>query len=306
MKANELIIIAGPTAIGKTRLAVQLAKDIHGEVISADSRQVYRGMDIGTGKDLAEYKIDEEVIPHHLIDIHEAGYKYNIREFYDDFVLAYCQIREHRKRALLCGGSGLYIETALQENPYALIPENDILRQQLTKLDDQSLSLRLSEIHEEISSFADFSTRQKQIRAIEMDEFLKTQPMPVRETIKVEPIIFVLEMGREKLRANISIRLDQRLKSGLIEEVESLLSSGIRIEDLAYYGLEYKWVTEYLAHKMSYDELVEGLNIAIRQFAKRQMTWFRRMEKQGYQINWIRADQPLERQLFLVHQVLTD
>ena len=304
MKANELIVIAGPTAIGKTRLAVQLAKDIHGEIISADSRQVYRGMDIGTGKDLAEYKIDEEVIPYHLIDIHEAGYKYNIREFYDDFVVAYHEIREHRKRAILCGGSGLYIETALQENPYALIPENDILRQQLTKFDDHALALRLSEIQEEINSFADFSTRQKQIRAIEMDEFLKNYPLPVRETVKVEPIIFVLEMGREKLRANISIRLEKRLKSGLIEEVESLLSSGIRINDLAYYGLEYKWVTEYLEHKMSYDELVEGLNIAIRQFAKRQMTWFRRMEKQGYQINWIRADQPLERQLFLVHQVL--
>ena len=304
MNTGRLIIIGGPTAIGKTRLAVALAASIHGEIISADSRQIYRGMDIGTGKDIADYSVAGQKIPYHLIDIKDAGYKYNIKEYYADFVKTYKQITERGRQAILCGGSGLYIETALRGNAYAAIPENPKLRSQVDQLNSEELEQRLSEIDDKIGDFADFSTRKKQIRAIEMDEFLKSHPLPKRESLDLEPIIFILEMGREKVKKNIRTRLESRLESGMVEEVQSLIDSGVSVEDLKYYGLEYKWITDYLEHTITYDEMVEGLNIAIRQFAKRQMTWFRRMEKQGYTLHWIRADQSLDRQLHQVQEML--
>ena len=300
MNSNELIVITGPTAVGKTRLAALLASRIDAEIISVDSRQVYRRMDIGTGKDLADYSVEGKPVPYHLIDIREPGYHYNIKEFYEDFVAAYKSIRAKGRRVIACGGSGLYLETALAGNPYALIPEDHDLRDKLFALTEDELAARAGEVDKELLEFVDFSTRKRTIRAIEMDEYLKEHELPTREVIHFDPKIFVLEMGREKIKARIKDRLYNRVDEGMINEVKSLMEEGLTPEDLKYYGLEYKWVTEYLEGQVDKSQMLEKLNISIRQFAKRQMTWFRRMEKQGYPLNWIRADQPIERQLELI------
>ena len=297
MTNDQLIIITGPTAVGKTKLAVQLADRLGGEIISADSRQVYRKMDIGTGKDLEEYTVAGKTIPYHLIDIRDPGYRYSIKEFYPDFLTAYKSVISKNRVPILCGGSGLYLETALRGNPYAMVPENQALREVLMLESDQSLYQRLEMTGPDIRAFADFSARKKIIRALEIAEFLKTTTLPERETITLKPIIFVLEMDRELVKTRIKERLMARLEGGLIEEVQNLISSGVDLKALADYGLEYKWVTEFILGNMSYSEMVDRLNISIRQFAKRQMTWFRRMEKQGYELNWINAEQNIEAQL---------
>ena len=297
MTRNQLVVITGPTAVGKTRLAVHLAHRFGGEIISADSRQVYRKMDIGTGKDLAEYVVSGQTIPHHLIDIRDPGYRYNIKEFYADFLAAYKKIISKNRVPILCGGSGLYLETALKGNPYAMVPENRVLREELNLESDQSLYQRLELIDPDIRLFADYSARKKIVRALEIADFLKTNKLPERESITLNPIIFVLAMDRELVKSRIKERLKARLDAGLIDEVQNLLASGVEASALTYYGLEYKWVTEFILGNMSYNEMFERLNISIRQFAKRQMTWFRRMEKQGYDLNWINAEQDIEDQL---------
>lgn len=290
----DLIAIVGPTASGKTTLAVALAKRIGTEIISADSRQLYRGMDIGTGKDLAEYTLDGVAIPYHLIDICPAGYRYNLFEYVRDFNAAYADMKARGKQPLLCGGTGLYVETVLKGYSLPPVPENKALRE---SLQEKSLD-ELAEIlrgYKTLHNTTDIDTCKRAIRAIEIAEFYSRQepellePRPLRNSL-----IVGVDIDRELRRAKITRRLHERLKEGMVDEVKSLLDSGIEPESLIYYGLEYKFLTEYIIGHTTYDEMVERLEIAIHQFAKRQMTWFRGMERRGHTIRWIDATIPTD------------
>jgi tRNA dimethylallyltransferase len=295
---HNLIVILGPTASGKTKLACHLAAQVDGEVISADSRQVYRGMDIGTGKDIAEYSLGGLEVPYHLIDIREPGYKYNIAEFQVDFYNCFTDICKRNKMPILCGGSGLYLETALAGNSYLGIPKNLELRKDLESCTERDLELKYKEIKEEVKQNLNALTRPRLIRAIEIDDFLDQHPewKPIAQP-DIHPLIIGVDIQRELRREKISKRLSERLNGGLIEEVEELLKNGLTFSDLSYYGLEYKWVGDYLQRKISKKELFQGLEIAIHQFSKRQMTWFRKMEKNGVKINWISAKKNISAQL---------
>lgn len=294
---NKLIVITGPTAVGKTKLAAQLAYKIEGEIISADSRQVYKNMDIGTGKDLAEYNVEGCEIPYHLIDILEAGEKYFINQFFKDYVAALETIQKNRTTPILCGGSGLYIETALEGNALAAIPVNETLRQHLETMTDRDLLRRVEAIAKPLLKQVDIGTMKKIKRAIEIDEYLKHNKLPNLEMPDIEPVIFALELPRQHIKERIFTRMQARLQNGMVQEVETLLDKGILPDDLKYYGLEYRWVTAYVLGEIAYDEMEERLNIGIRQFAKRQMTWFRRMEKKGYHLHWLDAQKPQEEML---------
>lgn len=291
---NRVIVITGPTAVGKTKLATLFAHRSDGEILSADSRQVYKGMDIGTGKDLDDFVVEGRQIPYHLIDIQEAGDKYFISQYYKDYVDALELIRNREKLPILCGGSGLYIETALEGNPWAAIPVNDILRLELEQFSERELLRKVEEIPQHILSQLDIGTIKKIKRGIEIADYLQDNPSPVLELPNVEPIIFALQLDRELVKKRIYERLIYRLDNGMIEEVETLLKSGISSDDLKYYGLEYRWITSYLLNEIDKAHMIDRLNIGIRQFAKRQMTWFRRMEKKGYQLNWLDASLPTE------------
>lgn len=291
---KRLIVITGPTAVGKTKLAALFAHRNNGEILSADSRQVYKGMDIGTGKDLADFVIEGEQIPYHLIDIQEAGDKYFINQYFKDYVAALDDIKKRIMLPILCGGSGLYIETALEGNHWSAIPVNKDLREQLEELSDRDLLRRVELIPQEVLTQIDIGTTKKIKRGIEIAEYLKSNPEPVRELPDVNPIIFALQLDRTLVKKRIYDRLIYRLENGMIEEVETLLKSGIAADDLKYYGLEYRWITSYLLGEVDKTEMTERLNIGIRQFAKRQMTWFRRMEKKGYILNWLDASKPTE------------
>lgn len=302
----NLITILGPTASGKTNLACHLAKLIDGEIISADSRQVYRKMDIGTGKDIEEYTLDGVEIPYHLIDIKDPGYKYNIAEFQVDFIEAFNAISSKGKVPILCGGSGLYLETALQGHSYLGIPSNEALWAELKELSDEALDERYKQILPEVLESLNSETRPRKIRAIEIATFLEAnkdwQPVEIPE---LNPLIIGVDINRELRREKITRRLSERMNNGLIEEAEGLLASGeVTHADLEYYGLEYKWVGKYLLGEIDKRTLFERLNVAIHQFAKRQMTWYRRMEKNGYKIQWVDASQPIERKLNAVLQHL--
>ncbi len=290
----DLIAIVGPTASGKTTLAVALAKRIGTEVISADSRQLYRGMDIGTGKDLAEYTIDGETIPYHLIDICPAGYRYNLFEYVRDFNAVYADIKARGKQPLLCGGTGLYVETVLKGYSLPPVPENKNLRE---SLQEKSLD-ELAEIlrgYKTLHNTTDIDTCKRAIRAIEIAEFYSRQEPELLEPRPLQNSLIVgVNIDRELRRAKITRRLHERLKEGMVDEVKSLLDSGIEPESLIYYGLEYKFLTEYIIGHTTYDEMVERLEIAIHQFAKRQMTWFRGMERRGHTIRWIDATLPTD------------
>ncbi|MCF6359237.1 MAG: tRNA (adenosine(37)-N6)-dimethylallyltransferase MiaA [Cyclobacteriaceae bacterium] len=289
---DKLIVITGPTAVGKTKLAAHLAFALNGEVLSADSRQVYRGMDIGTGKDLDDFTVNGVDIRYHLIDIQEAGDKYFINQYFKDYVQALEDVQARHKQPILCGGSGLYIETALEGNPWAAIPINEVLREKLEKLDERELLRRVELIPSYILKQLDIGTTKKIKRGIEIGEYLSTNNAPVRKMPTIEPIIFGLQLDRELVKKRIHERLLYRLENGMIEEVEALLASGISAADLTYYGLEYRWITAYLLGEMDKPEMINRLNIGIRQFAKRQMTWFRRMEKKGYKLHWLDATKP--------------
>lgn len=289
----RLMVILGPTASGKTRLATQMAHLLDGAILSADSRQVYRGMDIGTGKDLDEYQVAGKPIPHHLIDIRDAGERYNINDYYNDFVEAYWQIVGEGQQPILCGGSGLYIEIALRGNPLAAVPINPELREKLVVLPKPVLQQTLAKYPAKLRKQADTSSHKRLIRAIEIADYLKAHDLPERSHPDFQPILFGTHIEREERRRKITIRLKERFKNGLIEEVEGLLSQGVAPETLAYYGLEYKWILAYLQGKVDYQTLFDRLNVAIHQFAKRQMTWFRKMEKEGWQIHWINTQLPL-------------
>jgi len=277
-----LVTLLGPTASGKTHLAVRLAASMGAEIISGDSRQVYRGMDIGTGKDLNEYVLNGEAIPYHLIDIVEPGYKYNVYEFQRDFLKAYDDITGRGKPVVLCGGTGLYLESVLKEYKLLPVPVNDELR---NSLEGKSLG-ELTEIlaaYKTLHNKTDVDTVKRAVRAIEIEEYYRTHPQEHGEFPSMPNLVFGLKLDRDERRKRITGRLHERLHNGLIEEVRGLLDSGLTDKDLIYYGLEYKYVTLYLTTQMSYDDLFVQLETAIHQFAKRQMTWFRK----DHRIKWL-------------------
>ncbi len=297
-----MITILGPTASGKTPLAAALAEKVGGEIISADSRQVYRRMDIGTGKDLGDYilKIKDEIvkIPYHLIDICEPGTKYNLFQYQQDFYDAYQDICRRGVVPILCGGTGLYIEAVLKGYKLSPVPQNPELRQRLESKSLEELTEMLVELKEKNGSNmhnkTDVDSCQRAIRAIEIETYNLEHPMPRRELPPVDSLIVGVHIDREQRREKISRRLKARLEEGMIDEVKALLAEGIPSEDLLYYGLEYKFVTEYIIGNTTYDEMFQHLEIAIHQFAKRQMTWFRGMERRGFKIHWIDAMQPMD------------
>ena len=291
---QQMITILGPTASGKTPLAAALAKQVDGEIISADSRQVYRRMDIGTGKDLADY----DGVPYHLIDICEPGTKYNLFQYQQDFFDAYEDIRSRGVLPILCGGTGLYIEAVLKGYHLSPVPQNPELRQQLEGRSLDELTQMLKELKAKTGSnmhnTTDVDSCQRAIRAIEIESYNLEHPVPRRELPAVDSLIVGVSIDRELRREKISRRLKARLEEGMIDEVRGLLDSGIPADDLIYYGLEYQFVTEYLIGRLSYDEMFRRLEIAIHQFAKRQMTWFRGMERRGFTIHWVDATLPME------------
>ncbi len=304
----KMITILGPTASGKTSLAASLAHRLGAEIISADSRQVYRRMDLGTGKDLGDYTVDGQKVPYHLIDIVEPGTKYNLFEYQRDFLKAYEDITSRGLQTVLCGGTGLYIESILKG--YRLIPvaENHELRKSLEGKTLQELTTILEELKKRTGSnmhnTTDVDTPKRAIRAIEIETVYAATPVGKRFFPKIESLIVGVNIDRDARREKITHRLRQRLDEGMVEEVEKLLDEGIPAENLIYYGLEYKYITEYILGKTTYEEMFKGLETAIHQFAKRQMTWFRGMERRGFNINWIDAGLPMEDKLAAIEQLL--
>ena len=299
----DMLAVVGPTACGKTALAVDLARLVGGEVISADSRQVYRGMDIGTGKDLGEYVRDGMAVPVHLVDIVDAGEKYNLFEFQRDFLAAYEDIKQRGAFPVMCGGSGMYVESVLRG--YRLIPgpENAALRASLEEKSLEELTAILS-TYKQLHNNTDTDTKKRAIRAIEIEEYYAACPVEERTFPQIRTLTVGVDVSREVRRERISARLRSRLAEGLVEEVERLLASGITAEQLIYYGLEYKFVTLYVTGQLPYDEMVNGLEIAIHQFAKRQMTWFRGMEKRGTEICWVDGSLPRDEQVRIIKSML--
>ena len=293
---TELITILGPTACGKTEFAAHLAAKLGTEIISADSRQMYRRMDIGTGKDLSEYDIEGQHIPYHLIDIVEPGYKYNLFEYQRDFLIAYNQIHQKGKTPILCGGTGLYIESVLKGYRLSPVPENSELRASLANKSLAEL-VEILKQYKTLHNVSDLDTVKRAIRAIEIADYYKKTEKEEIPFPEIGSVVIGLEIDRESRRKKITQRLDARLHDGLVEEVKGLIDSGINPEDLIYYGLEYKYVTNYIIGNISYQEMRNQLEIAIHQFAKRQMTWFRGMEKRGIHINWIDTTQPMDKKL---------
>ena len=302
-----MITILGPTASGKTPVAAHLAASIGGEIISADSRQVYRRMDIGTGKDLADYTVSSLKIPYHLIDVREPGTKYNLFEYQQDFFDAYQDIQSRGAVPILCGGTGLYIEAVLKGYHLSPVPQNQALRDSLEGKSLEELTQMLTELKSRTGSNmhnkTDVDSCQRAIRAIEIEAYNIENPTPRRELPPVDSVIIGINIDREQRREKITRRLKTRLEEGMIDEVKALLDEGIPPEDLIYYGLEYKFVTEYITGKTSYDEMYSRLEIAIHQFAKRQMTWFRGMERRGFKINWIDATLPMEEKIERIKQL---
>ncbi|MBR1463672.1 MAG: tRNA (adenosine(37)-N6)-dimethylallyltransferase MiaA [Prevotella sp.] len=330
---KKMVTILGPTASGKTRIAAALADRIGGEIISADSRQVYRRMDIGTGKDLSDYTItrnresidnkretiehkqdalgnnrepitahaEARTIPYHLIDICEPGTKYNLFQYQQDFLDAYNDIVSRGAEPILCGGTGLYIESVLKGYALSPVPQNAELRRQLAGKSLEELTQMLVELKRQTGSamhnHTDVDTTQRAIRAIEIETHNLNNPLPEREFPEIPYLIIGVDIDREERRRKITRRLEQRLREGMIDEVKSLLDSGIPADDLIYYGLEYKYVTEHIIGRLSFNEMFRQLEIAIHQFAKRQMTWFRGMERRGFEIHWIDAMQPMDEKI---------
>lgn len=305
MPHYDLIAILGPTASGKTPFAASLARRLDGEIISADSRQVYRSMDIGTGKDLADYTVGDREIPYHLIDIADPGYKYNVFEYQRDFLDVYKGIRERGKLPILCGGTGMYLEAVLKGYKLISVPQNPGLRADLAGKTTEELSAILSQ-YKNLHNKTDTDTTKRAIRAIEIEEYYTGNEADRRDFPQINSLVVGVSIDREARRAKITKRLLQRIKDGMIEEVEALLESGITPEDLIYYGLEYKFVTLYIIGKLTYEEMLAQLEIAIHQFAKRQMTWFRGMERRGTAIHWLDAESPLQERIDEVEQLLSN
>ena len=295
---QKMITILGPTASGKTSLAAALAARIDAEIISADSRQVYRGMTIGTGKDLDDYRQGDRLIPYHLIDICEPGTKYNLFQYQQDFHLIYNNIVARGVRPILCGGTGLYIESVLKGYALSPVAQNQALRDKLADKSLAELTEMLEDLkrrnHSVMHNRTDVDTAQRAIRAIEIETYNLEHPTDNRTLPPIDSVIIGVDINREERRRKITQRLKQRLEEGMVDEIRQLLDRGIAPEDLIYYGLEYKFVTEYVIGKTSYEEMFRQLEIAIHQFAKRQMTWFRGMERRGFTLHWIDALDPMD------------
>lgn len=293
-KKYNLITILGPTASGKTSVAANVALTLGGEVISADSRQVYRGMDLGTGKDYADYIIDGQHIPYHLIDIVDAGYEYNVFEYQKDFLKVFEEITNRGKLPVMCGGSGLYLEAILKNYKLIQVPLNEELRNNLEGKSLAELTEILKTYKSELHNQTDIENEKRAIRAIEIEEYYLSHPEINIGMPDIRSLAVGVQFDRQTRRKRITSRLRQRLREGMLNEVQRLLDSGLTPEQLTYYGLEYKFMTQHLTGELTYQEMFDGLNIAIHQFAKRQMTWFRRMEKQGIEIRWLDGFMPLE------------
>ena len=308
-KAGSLITILGPTASGKTSLAAHLAYEIDAEIISADSRQVYRGMTIGTGKDLKDYMIKDRQIPYHLIDICEPGTKYNLFRYQEDFIKVYADMMQRGKQAVLCGGTGLYIESVLKGYHLSPGPQNQELRNALADKSLEELTEMLKRLKQQSGSMmhnkTDVDSCQRAIRAIEIETYNLEHPTEDRTFPAIESIIIGVAIDRDARRPKISGRLQKRLDSGMIDEVKGLLDSGIPAADLIYYGLEYKYITEYIIGKIGFEEMFRRLEIAIHQFAKRQMTWFRGMERRGFTIHWVDALLPMEEKVGMIKELIS-
>ena len=310
MQNQKMITILGPTASGKTSVAAALALRTGGEIISADSRQVYRRMDIGTGKDLADYTIGDVHIPYHLIDIAEPGTKYNLFQYQQDFHTAYNDIRSRGKLPILCGGTGLYIEAVLGGYSLSPVPQNQQLRESLDGKSLDELTQMLVELKQKNGSNmhnrTDVDTAQRAIRAIEIETYNLEHPTPERQMPPVDSLVIGINIDRELRREKITRRLKARLEEGMCDEIRSLIDGGVNPDDLIYYGLEYKFVTEYVVGKTSYEEMFRQLEIAIHQFAKRQMTWFRGMERRGYTIHWIDAAQSMDEKVEAIMSLMNE
>ncbi len=296
MRTYQLITILGPTASGKTPFAAALANRLDTEIISADSRQIYRGMDIGTGKDLADYTVAGKPVPYHLIDICDPGYKYNVFEYQHDFFRAYEEIRQKGKLPILCGGTGMYIEAVLKGYKLLDVPPNPELRESLKEKSLPELEQILA-TYKVLHNKTDVDSAQRAIRAIEIEEYYKAQSPEANEYDPIDSLIIGINIDRELRREKISRRLRARLDEGMVDEVKRIIESGVKPDDLIYYGLEYKFLTLYIIGELSYEEMVSQLEIAIHQFAKRQMTWFRGMERRGCTIHWIEATLPTEEKI---------
>lgn len=299
----NLITILGPTASGKTTFAAHLAKTLDTEIISADSRQIYRGMDIGTGKDLVDYTVDGIDIPYHLIDIKEAGYKYNVFEFQQDFFEAFKSIQAKGKLPILCGGTGMYLESVLRSYNLLDVSPNKVLREELKDKELPEL-VELLASYKTLHNSSDTETKRRCIRAIEIADYYATHEKEVQILPEISPLIIGVNIDRDLRRKKITLRLKSRLEEGMIDEVKALMAGGCSAEDLIYYGLEYKFVTQHIIGELSFDEMFTKLEIAIHQFAKRQMTWFRGMEKRGIKIHWVDATLPTEEKIEIVKELL--
>ncbi len=283
---HDIVVITGPTATGKTRLAALVADRLGGEVISADSRQVYRGMDIGTGKDLSDYTVDGREVPVHLVDIVDAGYRYNVYEYQRDFLRVFDEMTVRGAFPVVCGGSGMYVDSIVSGYRLIQVPPNGQLRMLLAGKSLEELTEILSR-YRSLHNSTDVDTVKRAVRAIEIADYYASHPVDERPFPVRNPLVTAVFVDRETRRQRISDRLRTRLKEGMIEEVQRLLATGVHPEDLIYYGLEYKYVTLYLTGQLSYEEMTQKLEVEIHRFAKRQMTWFRGMERRGITINWI-------------------
>lgn len=295
----KLITILGPTATGKTKLAAHLAAQVNGEIISADSRQVFREMNIGTGKDYDDYIVDGKQIPYHLVDIADPGDEFSVFSFRQNFINAFNKIKSENKIPILCGGTGLYIESVLRNYKLLEVPENKPLREKLSDKSENELTEILSSL-KSLHNTTDTVNKERLIRAIEIETFYKNNPASELAIPDFTSTVFGLNYERKIVKEHITSRLKERLEGGMIEEVQSLIEKGITAERLKAYGLEYRYITQFLLNEISYDEMFNLLNIAIHQFSKRQMTFFRHMEKKGIKINWIDGNLSLEEKVNLI------
>jgi tRNA dimethylallyltransferase len=299
----DMVVVTGPTASGKTGLAARLALRLGGEIISADSRQIYRQMDIGTGKDYSDYVVDGIKIPYHLIDIRDPGYRYSLFEYHRDFTEVLTDMRERNIFPVVCGGSGMYIDSVVSGYRLPEVPPDPLLRESLEDRTMEELTTILSS-YRKLHNVTDIDTRKRAVRAIEIEKYLADHGETVAGFPVTKPLVTGVLYSREVRRKRISERLKSRLEEGMVEEVQKLLDRGIDPETLIYYGLEYKYITLFLTGKIGYDEMVSSLEIAIHQFAKRQMTWFRGMERRGVVIHWIDGELPTEEKVELVISIL--
>jgi tRNA dimethylallyltransferase len=300
----DLLVVTGPTASGKTSLAVAIAIKVGGEIISADSRQVYRGMNLGTGKDYDDYVIDGKRIPCHLLDIADPGYKYNVFEYQRDFIKVYSELKERSVFPVVCGGSGMYADSIISGYKMAEVPPDSGLRAELEKKPLEELRDILS-TYKNLHNTTDIDTKKRVIRAIEVEYFNRNLGKPSTELPEVRSLVVGIIFDRESRRKRITERLKQRLDAGMVNEVRQLIKNGINTETLIYYGLEYKFIALYLTGRLSYDEMVKDLETAIHQFAKRQMTWFRGMERRGIKIHWLDGNLPMEEKVEEVMKLLS-